>query len=401
MLVSAARQGWFVVAATLLMTSQPFITTLSKNDEGGYDYLAVSTTLVTECAKLCISATFYALLPASARSHRQLRRNDALLFAAPAFVYFINNNLIFVILTYVNSTTYQILSSLKTVFTGILFRLILKRVLSDVQIVAILLLAAGAAVSQFPICLQVCDEAGELEDSIGAQTAIIGAAVALVACVLSAFGGVYSELLLKKDGALHSIHLQNLLLYGWGVIFNSLALLVKDRERIASGGLLQGYSPIVLLLIANNACVGLAISAVLKFANNLVRVFAHTASMLLTMVLETCAAGSAAACMMNSHASRASDMTNAHPAGSHWQRISNRCSLQIIHGRASLASTRHIDCDCVRLDLPVQPSPATATRRRWKYGLAAGHHSERDAARPRGGHSGGGGRGGAFDPIFG
>ena len=34
MLVSAARQGWFVVAATLLMTSQPFITTLSKNDEG-------------------------------------------------------------------------------------------------------------------------------------------------------------------------------------------------------------------------------------------------------------------------------------------------------------------------------------------------------------------------------
>ena len=35
MLVSAARQGWFVVAATLLMTSQPFITTLSKNDEGG------------------------------------------------------------------------------------------------------------------------------------------------------------------------------------------------------------------------------------------------------------------------------------------------------------------------------------------------------------------------------
>ena len=132
--------------------------------------------------------------------------------------------------------------------------------LSDVQIVAILLLAAGAAVSQFPICLQVCDEAGQLEDSIGAQTAIIGAAVALVACVLSAFGGVYSELLLKKDGALHSIHLQNLLLYGWGVIFNSLALLVKDRERIASGGLLQGYSPIVLLLIANNASVSLPLA---------------------------------------------------------------------------------------------------------------------------------------------
>ena len=78
-----------------------------------------------------------------------------------------------------------------------------------------------------------------------------------------------------------------MLLYTWGVIFNGLALLVKDRERLAAGGLLQGYTPIVLLLITNNACVGLAISAILKFANNLVRVFAHTAAMLLTMVLES------------------------------------------------------------------------------------------------------------------
>ena len=74
--------------------------------------------------------------------------------------------------------------------------------------------------------------------------------------------------------------------YAWGVVFNALALFAKDRERIAAGGLFQGYSPIVGVLIVNNALVGLAISAVLKFANNLVRVFAHTAAMLLTMILE-------------------------------------------------------------------------------------------------------------------
>jgi len=236
--------------------------------------------------KLLISLAFYAMLPASARSHRALHISDALRFAAPAFVYFVNNNLIFVILTYVNSTTFQILSSLKTVFTGLLFRLILKRILSDVQAVSILLLACGAAVSQFPICLQACNDAGELEDSVSGAGAVVGATVAVLACLLSAFGGVYSELLLKKDGNLHSIHLQNMLLYSWGVLFNALALAFKDRKHIAEGGLLQGYAPIVLVLIANNACVGLAISAILKFANNLVRVFAHTAAMLLTMVLE-------------------------------------------------------------------------------------------------------------------
>lgn len=208
--VALAKQGWFVVAAMILMTTQPFITTLSKNDAGGYDYLAVSTTFVVEIAKFCISLTFYLLLPPNAKSHRALQSKDALLFAIPAFVYFINNNLIFLILLYVNSTTYQILSSLKTVFTGILFRIVLKRVLSDVQATAILLLACGAAVSQFPICPSVCNEEGEEVSMFSTAGAWLGAIVALLACLLSAFGGVYSELLLKKDGKLHSIHLQNM-----------------------------------------------------------------------------------------------------------------------------------------------------------------------------------------------
>lgn len=208
--LSLAKQGWYVVAATILMTTQPFITTLSKNDQGSYDYLTVSTTFVVEIAKLCISLTFYFLLPANAKSHRALRGKDALLFAIPAFVYFVNNNLIFIILSYVNSTTYQILSSLKTVFTGILFRVVLKRVLSDVQATAILLLACGAAVSQFPICPSVCNEEGEEVSMFSTAGAWLGAIVALLACLLSAFGGVYSELLLKKDGKLHSIHLQNM-----------------------------------------------------------------------------------------------------------------------------------------------------------------------------------------------
>ena len=54
---------------------------------------------------------------------------------------------------YMSSTTFQILSALKTVATGILFRVILKRQLDDVQKVAILLLACGAATSQIPLAV--------------------------------------------------------------------------------------------------------------------------------------------------------------------------------------------------------------------------------------------------------
>ena len=116
----------FVLAATVLMTSQPLLTTLSK-ENGHYQYVQISVTLLAELVKLALSAIFYAQLPRSQRSHRLLTVGHLAQFAAPAAIYFVNNNLIFVILAYVNSTTYQILSSLKTVFTGILFRVMLKR----------------------------------------------------------------------------------------------------------------------------------------------------------------------------------------------------------------------------------------------------------------------------------
>lgn len=308
------------------MTTQPFVTMLTKNAEGSYDYAPISTTFMAELVKLIISSCLY--FRTARHTHDALRAKEVLQFSVPAFVYFVNNNLIFIILMYVNSTTYQILSSLKTVATGILFRVILKRKLADVQKSAILLLACGAAVSQFPVCSSVtCPEPLDLSKLIaessatgnataileqalvmaaeqarlnavaesandfikpgaGGGGAIIGVLVALLACLNSAFAGVYSELLLKKDGSLHSIHLQNMLLYTWGVLFNIIAVFVINSKLILSHGLFAGYSASVWLLVTNNALNGLAISAILKFADNIVRVFAHTAAMLLTMVLE-------------------------------------------------------------------------------------------------------------------
>ena len=378
------RTAWYTVAAMVLMTTQPFLVMLTKNVDGGYNYAPITTTFLAEFMKLIISFCLYNK-PATKRTHNTLTTRDIFQFAVPAFVYFVNNNLIFIILAYVSSTTYQILSSLKTVATGILFRLILKRKLADVQKTAILLLACGAAVSQLPSPLpagsQTCTGPSELTqllvrfnasngssveinsdallaaaadaaaaeaqaaESSGAGGVFIGVSVALFACLNSAFGGVYSELLLKKDGSLHSIHLQNLLLYAWGVLFNFIGLLVKDHELVFSSGIFSGYSAAVWTLVLNNgksaaaiaqrrlhssstgsilgvahrrilthvdsptalafsssppphillasswpppraALNGLAISAILKFADNIVRVFAHTAAMLLTMVLE-------------------------------------------------------------------------------------------------------------------
>ena len=293
------RTAWYTVAAMVLMTTQPFLVMLTKNVDGGYNYAPITTTFLAEFMKLIISFCLYNK-PATKRTHNTLTTRDIFQFAVPAFVYFVNNNLIFIILAYVSSTTYQILSSLKTVATGILFRLILKRKLADVQKTAILLLACGAAVSQLPSPLpagsQTCTGPSELTqllvrfnasngssveinsdallaaaadaaaaeaqaaESSGAGGVFIGVSVALFACLNSAFGGVYSELLLKKDGSLHSIHLQNLLLYAWGVLFNFIGLLVKDHELVFSSGIFSGYSAAVWTLVLNNGKSAAAIA---------------------------------------------------------------------------------------------------------------------------------------------
>lgn len=228
--------GWYIAAATVLMTLTPFLTTLTRNSEGSYSYLALSATFCTEIIKFSLSLIFYLCLPPSQQTHRRLRYGDAVPFATPAFTYFLNNNLIFAILMYVNTTSYQILSSLKTLTTGILFRLVLKRHLSDAQIVSILLLCAGAASSQIPNC-PVCiptNTSGLDPPPMDPQEAWIGVSLTLLACFLSSFAGVYSELLLKKDGEIHSIHLQNMLLYVWGVLFNFVALLLKVPRTCTS-----------------------------------------------------------------------------------------------------------------------------------------------------------------------
>lgn len=109
----------------------------------------------------------------------------------------------------------------------------------------------------------------------------------LASSVLSSLAGVYNELLLKRDGKLHSLHLQNSLLYAWGVVFNLVGLFAFDGKNVMKNGFFDGYDTAVVVLIANNAATGLSISVILKLCDNIVRVFAHTGAMVITAFIET------------------------------------------------------------------------------------------------------------------
>ena len=173
----------------------------------------------------------------------------------------------------VDPTTFQLLSQMKTIFTGLLFRVFLGRHLSGAQYLALVTLACGTATSQIPSAAHPLGHAS-----------VHGLILSLVSCALSAFGGIYSEKLLKNRPSA-SIHWQNMQLYAWGVAFNALGFAIKDGGSLANGwstGYESGWPWAVVLC---NACNGLAISAVLKFADNIARVYAHAIAMVATMLV--------------------------------------------------------------------------------------------------------------------
>ena len=260
-----AGQAKFTCSAALLMSVQPILMTLSKNVAGGFDYSVLLSTMLSELLKLGISLV---LLVRSriVDPSRPLLSDEAVKeffsFMLPGLIYFVNNNCLFFILQAVDPTTFQLLSQMKTIFTGLLFRVCLGRHLSGVQYLALVTLACGTATSQIP------------SGAATGHASLVGFLLSLVSSMLSALGGIYSEKLLKGRPSA-SIHWQNIQLYTWGILFNAVGVFMRDRRRLASHSVLTGYEFWAWSVVLCNALNGLAISAVLKYADSVARVYAH------------------------------------------------------------------------------------------------------------------------------
>ncbi|XP_073027406.1 CMP-sialic acid transporter 1-like isoform X2 [Primulina eburnea] len=203
------------------------------------------------------------------------------LYPIPSIIYLIHNNVQFATLTYVDTSTYQIMGNLKIVTTGILFRLFLKRKLSNLQWMAIGLLAIGTTTSQVKSC-------GEASCDSLFSSPIQGYMLGLVSACLSALAGVYTEFLMKKNN--DSLYWQNIQLYTFGAIFNMARLVLDDfRSGFENGPwwqhLFHGYNLTTWLVVLNLGSTGLLVSWLMKYADNIVKVYSTSMAMLLTMVL--------------------------------------------------------------------------------------------------------------------
>ncbi|KAL8114041.1 CMP-sialic acid transporter 1-like isoform X1 [Apium graveolens] len=274
---------WYVVASllTVLTSSQGILTTLSQSN-GSYKYDYATVPFLAEVFKLLVSSIL--LRRECLRSPPPLMTTEwksIRLYPIPSIIYLIHNNVQFATLTYVDTSTYQIMGNLKIVTTAVLFRLFLRRKLSNLQWMAIFLLAIGTTTSQVKGC-------GEASCDSLFSSPIPGYMLGVLSACLSALAGIYTEFLLKKNN--DTLYWQNVQLYTFGAIFNMARLILDDfRGGFEEGPwwqrLFNGYNIITWLVVLNLGSTGLLVSWLMKYADNIVKVYSTSMAMLLTMIL--------------------------------------------------------------------------------------------------------------------
>ncbi|CAL5062029.1 unnamed protein product [Urochloa decumbens] len=264
------------LALTLLTSSQAILIVWSKR-AGKYEYSVTTANFSVEFLKCLLSlvALYRTWNSQGVTEDNRLTTSfdEVSVYPIPAIVYMVKNLLQYYIFAYVDAPAYQILKNLNIISTGVLYRIILKKKLSEIQWAAFVLLCAGCTTAQL----------NPSSDHV-LQTPIQGWMMAIVMALLSGFAGVYTEAIIKKRPS-RNINAQNFWLYIFGMIFNLVAICVQDFGAVINKGFFHGYSFITILMILNHALSGIAVSMVMKYADNIVKVYSTSVAMLLTAVV--------------------------------------------------------------------------------------------------------------------
>mmetsp|Transcript_39762 Transcript_39762/g.55213 ORF Transcript_39762/g.55213 Transcript_39762/m.55213 type:complete len:331 (-) Transcript_39762:158-1150(-) len=271
------RRTVVTLALTILTSSQGLLIAMSKANNIAYEYSYTSANCTVEFVKCCIS--FVALSQVWNREgvneDNRLSTNweEVKVYPIPAAIYLVKNLLQYVIFLYVDAPSYQILKNLNIISTGVLYRLFLKKRLTAVQWSALVLLALGCTIAQMT---------SQSEKVLSAP--VIGIMFAVIMAILSGAAGVYTELIMKKKPQ-RNVNVQNIYLYVFGILFNAVTIFVYDYDAVIGKGFFHGYTPIVFFMILNHALSGIAVSLVMKFADNIVKVYSTSVAMILTTLV--------------------------------------------------------------------------------------------------------------------
>lgn len=181
-----------------------------------------------------------------------------------ALLYALINNTIFVAYKLADPGTIQLLKSGITLITALVMLFALGTRIVKLQWIAIIIQICGLMVTQY-------------HPDTGASYPLSTYTLLIFQTFLSASAGVYNQSLCKRGTA--SLHGDNQILYASGAAINLLIHIIMKVLKSDEPSFFTGYNSIgALMVVLSNVFIGLAITAVYKYADAIIKCFATAVS---------------------------------------------------------------------------------------------------------------------------
>jgi hypothetical protein len=238
------------------------------------------------------------LLPADRESWLRHTR----LYFLLTLLYFAGNNITFVVLQGISSTTNLVISQVKLLFTVILLSAMMRRRFNLQQVMALVVLGAALVLEAHEEIesqrlgimredtfdtVNTSSAEGDtlLHKNVFSISPIVGILLSVLTAFTGALAGVFNEKFLKELKS--TIYLQSMLMYLWGCGFNLVWVFIEptSREIVLRGGFLSGYNRWAWGYVFFQAMMGLSVAFIFKYMDNLARTLAVGTSTACTIVL--------------------------------------------------------------------------------------------------------------------
>jgi len=240
---------------------------------------------------------------------------ESLKITITAFIYTIQNNLLYFAAANLDAATYQVSYQAK-ILTTAFFSIVLppRQKLSSRQWIALFLLTFGVIIVQlnkisqkdtivaenslnvtdqqdihvganffYKFLINFKDITNNDKNAMGSnQNVLLGLISIFTAATTSGFAGIYFERVMKSGK--HTMWMRNLESAAFSIIFGLIAVYFKDYEQIKKEGFFQNYDEYTVIVILLQAFGGMIIVAVVNYTDNIIKCFANACSIITSAI---------------------------------------------------------------------------------------------------------------------